>query len=111
MKIALLEMNESSRSATGARARALEAFLRNEGHRVDILAPSPSRLEDFARFRFSLWSRLKRRALRQRTLPHLWDYIADELEPRIRAGAYDAVIARLQPVAYVLTKPLDCVKI
>src|SRR5207253_4747905 len=45
------------------------------------------------------------------TLPHLWDYLADELEPQIRRGGFDAVIARGQDLAYVLTRPLHCLKI
>jgi hypothetical protein len=111
MKIALLEMYADDKMATGERARALQPFLQAHGHQVDVLAPSPQRLEGFYRFRFSLWSRLKRRALRRKTLPHLWDYIADELEAKIAAGNYDVVIARLQPVAYVLTRPLKGLKI
>jgi hypothetical protein len=111
MKIAMLEMDAESKSATGERARALATFLRSHDHHVDIVAPSPERLRDFARFKFSLFSRLRRRALRLRSLPHLWDFIADELEPKVRAGHYDAVFARLQPVSYVLTRPLDCLKV
>jgi glycosyltransferase involved in cell wall biosynthesis len=111
MKIALLEMYTDDKMATGERARALQPFLQTHGHQVDVLAPSPQRLERFYRFRFSFWSRLKRRTLHRKTLPHLWDYIADELEPKIQAGNYDVVIARLQPVAYVLTRSLNCLKI
>lgn len=111
MKVAILEMNAGDLMATGERGRAIVRFLRERSHEVDVIAPSSDRLQDFARFRFSLWSRLRRRALLQRSLPHLWDYIADELEPRLRAGRYDAIIARAQPVAHVLTRPLDSVKI
>jgi len=46
-----------------------------------------------------------------KTLPHIWEFIADQLEPQIRKGEYDAVIGRGQDVAYVLTRPLGCVKI
>lgn len=111
MKIAILEQELHNRTATGERGRAIEGYLRGRGHQVDVLAPSPDRLQDFSRFRFSLLSRLKRRALRRRSLPHLWDYVADEMEGRVRAGRYDAVIARLQPVAYTLTRALQCLKI
>jgi hypothetical protein len=111
MRIAILEMNSNDPMATGERGRAITRFLRERGHLVEVLAPSPNRLNDFARFRFSLWSRLKRRALRLKSLPHLWDYIADELEERLRAGSYDAVIARAQPVAYVLPRLADCIRI
>lgn len=104
MKIAILEMRATDPTATGARGRAMRDFLRGRGHQVDVLAPPDTAVAEFARLRFSLWSRLKRRALRRRSLPHLWDHLADELEPRIRRGGYDVVIARLQPVAYVLTR-------
>lgn len=111
MRVALVEMYAQDQMATGERGRALAAFLRANACHVDVLAPDKARLADFYRFRFSLWSRLKRRTLGRRALPHLWDYLADELEPRIRAGAYDVVIARLQPVAYVLTRLSGCVKV
>lgn len=111
MKIAILEMNAGDLMATGERGRAIARFLRERGHEVDVMDPSPGRLRDFARFRFSLWSRLKRRAMNRQSLPHLWDYIADEMEGKLRAGRYDAVIARAQPVAYVLTRELACLKV
>lgn len=111
MKIAILEMTAGDLMATGERGRAITRFLRDAGHEVDVIVPTPARLRDFARFRFSLWSRLKRRALGQRSLPHLWDYIADEMEKKLRAGGYDAIIARSQPVAHVLTRNLGCLKI
>jgi hypothetical protein len=41
----------------------------------------------------------------------LWDYLADELEPQIRRGGFDAIIARGQDLAYVLTRPLPGLKI
>jgi hypothetical protein len=104
LKIALLEMRADDPTATGARGRAMRDFLRARGHHVEVLAPPEAAVAEFARLRFSLWSRVKRRALRRRSLPHLWDHLADELEPRIRQGGYDAVIARLQPVAYVFTR-------
>jgi hypothetical protein len=104
LKIAILEMRADDPTATGARGRAMVDFLRQRGHHVEVLAPAPATVSEFARLRFSLWSRVKRRALRRRALPHLWDHLADELEPRIRAGRYDVLIGRLQPVAYVLTR-------
>jgi hypothetical protein len=111
MRIALLEMYAGDPMSTGERCRALVRFLAAKGHEVDVLAPSPERLNDFHRFRFSVWSRLKRRALGRRRLPHLWDYVADEMEPRVRSGGYDVVMARLQPVAYTLTRLDGCLRI
>jgi hypothetical protein len=111
MKIAQLEMYPGDGAATGERGRAISRWLRDHGHHVDVLAPDPGRLRDFSRFRFSVWSRLKRRALRQRFLPHLWEYVADDLEPRIRRGGYDATIARAYSVAFVLTRGLPGLKI
>lgn len=102
MRIALHELNPDDKTATGERGRAVLRFLRSVGHEVSVLSPDPACLRDFARFRFSFWARLRRRVLGQRTLPHLWDYIAHELEPRVRAGGFDAVIARGQPLARTL---------
>jgi hypothetical protein len=107
----MLEMYPEDPMATGQRGRAMASFLRRRGHTVEVLAPDPERLRDFSRFRFSLWSRVKRRVSGRKILPHLWEYVADDLEPRIRAGAYDVVIARAYPVSYVLTRPLHCRKI
>jgi hypothetical protein len=104
MRIAVLEMYAGDRMATGERGRAIVRFLRERGHDVDVLSPPPRLLENFFRMRFSLWSRVKRRALRRRFLPHLWDCVADDLVPRIQAGRYQAVIGRLQPVAYAMTR-------
>lgn len=104
MKIAILEMHAKDRTATGARGRAMEVFLRGRGHEVEVLAPGEASVARFARTRSNLFTRVKRRALRRPSLPHLWDHVADELEPRLRAGKYDAVIGRLQPVAYVMTR-------
>lgn len=104
MNIACLEMSVDNRMATGERSHALVTFLRQRGHAVDVVAPSPARLRDFYRFRFSAWTRLKRRAFQRRFLPHFWDYVADEITPCIRAGSYDVVIGRAQPVAYTLTR-------
>jgi hypothetical protein len=111
MKIAILEQNIGDKTATGERCRAMEIVLRAKGHEVDVLAPSGERFAQFARYKFSFSSRLKRRLLGRKHLPHLWDYIADEMEPRLQAGKYEAVIARLQNVAYTLTREFDFVKI
>jgi hypothetical protein len=104
MRVAILEMYADDRMATGERGRAIARFLRERHHVVDILSPPRPLLDDFHRMRFSLWSRLKRRARARPFLPHLWDHVADELVPRIRAGHYEIVIGRLQPVAYALTR-------
>lgn len=104
MRVAILELRSDDPMATGYRGRAIAAFLGRHGHSVDVIAPDPRRLRDFTRFRFSLFSRVKRRVTNRRILPHLWDYVADELEPRLRHGAYDAIIARAHPVAHVLTR-------
>src|SRR5450432_3631221 len=111
LKIAILEMREDDPTATGARGRAMTQFLRAGGHAVEVLTPSSSSIEEFARTRFSIWTRLKRRAFRRRNLPHLWDHLADELEPRLRAGRFDAIIGRMPPVAYVLTRQLGAMSI
>jgi glycosyltransferase involved in cell wall biosynthesis len=111
MRVALLEMHAEDPMATGQRGRAIAGFLRRRGHEVEVLAPDPWRLRDFSRFRFSLLSRLRRRVSGRRSLPHLWEYVADEMEARVRAGAYDAVIARAHPVSYVLTRGLACRKV
>lgn len=111
MRIAILEFDRHQKSATGVRGRAIKSFLEREGHMVEVLAPEPELLKRFHASRVSLLSRINRRLSGRKTLPHLWDFIADRLEPQIRRGRYDAVIGRGQDVAYVLTRPLDCVKI
>ena len=111
MKVAILEMYAGDQMATGERSRAIQTFLKQQGHQVQVLAPSPKRLKNFSRFRMSFRSRLKRRLMRRATLPNLWDYIADEMEPQLKAATYDAVIARQPMVAYTFTRPLDCLKI
>jgi glycosyltransferase involved in cell wall biosynthesis len=112
MRIALVEMYPGDKMATGERGRALFRFLSERGHDVQVVAPAEKRLADFYRFRFSTWSRAKRRALRREILPHLWDYVADELAPRLDEGKFDIVVARLQPVAYALTRlKSPCLKI
>src|SRR5436309_11333860 len=100
-------MTADARMATGERSRALQSFLEGKGHHVDVIAPSSKRLAEFQRFRFSAWSRLKRRVLQRKHLPHLWDYVADEIAPRVQAGGYDIVIGRMQPAAYALTQVGD----
>jgi hypothetical protein len=104
LRIALLELHPQDPTATGERGRAILAFLRAHGCAVDVLSPSPEGLRDFERFRFSLWSRLKRRALSRPHLPHLWDHIADELEPALRRGSYDVILARGPAVGHVFTR-------
>src|SRR6516164_4247888 len=111
MRIAILEHDPASKSATGVRGRAIKDFLQREGHDVEFVSPAPRATERYHRQRLSLWSRLRRRLARRRTLPHLWDYLADELEPQIRRGGFDAIIARGQDLAYVLTRPLPGLKI
>jgi hypothetical protein len=111
MRIAILEFSADQKSATGVRGRAMKRYLEGCGHVVDVLAPEASEIRDFESSRFGISARLKRRLTGGKTLPHLWDFVADLLEPRIRKGAYDAVIGRGQDVGYVLTRPLDCLKI
>jgi hypothetical protein len=104
MRIALLEMNADARMATGERSRALQSFLRAKGHDIHVIAPSSARLDDFYRFRFSPLSRLKRRALRLKSLPQFWDYVAEEIATQVDGGYYDVINGRMQPVAYALTR-------
>ncbi|MBI3650461.1 MAG: hypothetical protein HY231_05370 [Acidobacteria bacterium] len=111
MKIALLEYSAEQKSATGVRGRAMQSYLENSGHHVEVLAPDAAALERFERQRYGLAARLKRRLLRRQTLPHHWDFLADQLEPQIRRGHFDAVIGRGQDMAYVLTRSFDCLKI
>src|ERR1051325_7103143 len=111
MKIAILEYSHDQKSATGVRGRAMRDYLERRGHFVEVLAAAPGRIEQFHRDRYSISSRLRRRLLQHKTLPHLWDFLADELEPQIRRGGFDVVIGRGQNVAQVLTRPLDCLKI
>jgi hypothetical protein len=110
-KIAFLKLRPDDPTATGERGRAIVSFLRSIGHVVEVLHPSVEGLRDFDRFRFSLWSRLKRRALGRAHLPHLWDFIADDLEPQIRRGSYDLVIGLGPDASYVLTRNLSARKI
>lgn len=111
MRIAILEFDRDQKSATGVRGRAIKSFLEKEGHIVEVLSPEPEQVKRFHSSRIGLVSRISRRLSGRQTLPHLWDFIADRLEPQIRRGRYDAVIGRGQDVAYVLTRPFDCVKI
>lgn len=111
MRIAILEHDPASKSATGVRGRAIKDFLERQGHDVEFVSPAQGSTQRYHRQRFSLWSRVSRRLAGRKTLPHLWDYLADELEPQIRRGGFDVVIARGQDLAYVLTRPLGCRKI
>lgn len=111
MHIAILEFNQDQKSATGVRGRAMRDYLIKEGHSVEILSPSPEKIEQFHRDRYGLTARIKRRISGRPTLPHLWDFIADQLEPQIQRGRYDVVIGRGQDVAYVLTRITGCIRI
>jgi hypothetical protein len=110
MRIAILEHNPAGKSATGVRGRAIHDFLKNHGHDVQFVSPPEETTRQFAQHKFSLWSRVRRR-LSGGTLPHLWDYLADKLEPKLRRESFDAVIARGQDLAYVLTRDLPGLKI
>src|SRR5262245_52370611 len=111
MRVAILEHSADQKSATGVRGRAIQGYLERLGNSVDVLAPEPGALQKFERYRFGFRARLGRRLTGAKTLPHLWEFIADQLEPQIRKGRYDVVIGRGQDVAYVLTRPLECLKI
>lgn len=106
MKIAILEAASEQRSATGVRGRAMRDFLRGAGHHVDVLTPGAGVREAFLRSRVGFAARLGRRLSGRATLPHLWDHMADRLEPQIRRGAYDAVIGRGQDVSVAFTRGL-----
>ena len=84
----------------------MAAFLRKRGHSVDVIAPTHDNMRALARKRISLLARVSRRLNRRRSLPHLWDLVADAIEPRVRAGGYHVVIGRSPDVATVLTRPL-----
>jgi len=111
MRIAILEFDPAQKSATGVRGRAIQSFLQREGHTVDVLSPGADATQTFNQSRSGILSRIKRKASGSKTLPHLWDFLADRLEPQIRTGRYDVVIGRGQDVAYVLTRQLECLKI
>jgi glycosyl transferase family 4 len=111
VRIALLELLADDKTATGERGRALRRYLDGQGHEVTVLSPDRRRLDDFPRLRYSLRSRLRRRALRLRSLPHLWDYIADEIEPRVRGTPFDVVIARGQTMGGVFTRGVPGLKV
>lgn len=111
MRVALLELAPDSRTATGERGRAVLAYVRSLGHDTTVISPAADRLRQFSRYRFSVLARLRRRVFGHRTLPHLWDYIADELEPRVRSGNFDVVIARDQATGMVLTRGIGGLKI
>lgn len=111
LRIALLEYDPGNKSATGVRGRAVKDFLQSQGHEVHFVSPRPGGTERYNRRRRSLLSRVRRRLFGRQTLPHLWEYFADELEPQIRRDGYDVVIGRGPDLSYALTRPLDCVKI
>jgi hypothetical protein len=111
MKVAILEYSQDQKSATGVRGRAIKDYLEKIGHFVEILTPRPERIEWFNRERYAVASRLKRRLLRRKTLPHLWDFVADELESPIRRGQFDVIIGRGPETGYALTRPLEGLKI
>jgi hypothetical protein len=110
MRIAILEHDPDGKSATGVRGRAIRDFLKGRGHDVQFVSPPAGTTRQYARHRISLWSRVRRR-LTGSALPHLWDYLADRLEPQLRRGNYDAVIARGQDLAHVLTRDVPGLKI
>lgn len=111
MRIAILEHDPASKSATGVRGRAIYAFLRSLGHDVHFVCPPPGAQQRYRRRRLSLTSRISRRLTGKRTLPHVWEYLADDLEPQLHNIPFDLVIARGQDLAYVLTRPIPCLKI
>src|ERR1041384_8367861 len=111
MRIAILEHDPAGKSATGVRARAIRDFLKDQGHQVEFLSPPPGTLQRYQRRRYSLWSRVRRRLTGRKTLPHLWDYVADSLEQPLRQGNFDAIIARGQDLAHVLTRGVPGIKI
>jgi hypothetical protein len=111
MKIAILEYSYDQKSATGVRGRAIKNYLEQNGGKVEVLAPDAKAIERFQHSRYGFSSRVTRRLLRRKTLPHLWDFLADQLEPQIRRGRFDVVIGRGQDVAYTLTRDLPCLKI
>ena len=105
MKIALLRLafGGSERSATGVRGRALEQYLGGRGHTVETLSPRQEALTRNHWWRESPLARLLRKVL-PIGLPPLWDAIADDVEPRLLGGGYDAALAIGQDSAHVLTR-------
>jgi hypothetical protein len=106
VRIAVVESVHSAASATGVRGRAIAAFLRARGHEVDVVAPSERDMQRLSRRQFGLLRRLRQKLIPPRELVHAWDLLADLLEPRLRAGRYDAIVARSRDVGYVLTRGL-----
>lgn len=111
MRLAMLELDPKQKSATGVRGRAVRAFLEREGHAVDILGAPPEYAQKFQARRLSYPSRIARRLRRRPALPHLWNYLADAFEPKLRRGKYDAVIGRGQEAGYVLAREFHGLKI
>src|SRR5262249_6957310 len=110
-RVAILEHAGSAASATGVRGRAIGEFLRARGHAVDVLAPTEAEMASFRRACISVRARVLRRLNRRPTLPHLWDVVADWLEPIVRRGRYDVLIARSQEVGGVFARGIPGVKI
>lgn len=113
MKLAILEYNVKSLSGTGVRGSALRTYFEGLGWRVSVLEPGLENIRRFERQRYSMLARVRGRLTRRATLEHLWDHIADLLEPQLRTGDYDAVVARGQVVAGVLPrlKSKGCLRI
>ena len=104
LRIAQLEHDANNRSATGVRGRAIATELRAAGHTVTVLSAPESSGARFARSRFGLFARARRRLLRRRTLPHYWDHLANHFEPLLRTQPFDVIIGRGQDVAHVFTR-------
>src|SRR5205823_6288620 len=84
---------------------------RNHDHRVDVIAPTDDDMRSLARSRVGLRARVSRRLSGRKSLPHMWDLVADRIEPRVRCGGYDIIIARSPDVATVLTRDVRGTKI
>ena len=106
MRIAIVEDAYSYTSATGVRGRAIVQFLTSRGHHVDVVAPSERDTRRLTRRQYGTLNRIGRRLLPRREDVHGWELLADLLEPRLRSGHYDAIIARSRDVGYVLTRGL-----
>jgi hypothetical protein len=104
LKVAVLEAHESMVSATRVRGQAMADFLRARGHHVDIIAPTAAERHAADAERLGLASRLLRKAGLTGQPRHPWIALADQIEPRLRAAAYDVVIARAQDVGAVIVR-------
>lgn len=105
--VALLELDLERRSATTVRGRAIREALRAAGHDVEVLSPGWAKVESLQRARRGLRARLVRRVCGRQQLPHLWDLLADEMEPLLRGGNLDAAIGRGPEIAYSLTRAVN----